>query len=165
MTDQDNFKSTLDQFYTYLSGILELYRNAVPVLKEELDAIMDDSVEVLDQSLKSQQALLLQTKNFEQQTANYLSKLNIKAVNLTEMTQQLSEAEKFRFFNLIGEFELVMTKVNYYKDKCHTLLQSKLYIIDKALAGQDQQRDNTTYNRDASEVHGALLPKTFEKKI
>lgn len=165
MSDKQEFQLVLNQFYEYLSGILKLYQNAVPVLKEELEAIMQDEIEVLDQSLKSQQALLLQTKSFEQQAAGYLSKLNIKAGNLTEMTRQLPEEEQFRFFDLLGEFELTMTEVNYYKEKCRVLLQSKLYTIDKVLSRQDLQKDNTTYNQKAAEVHGTLLPKAFEKKI
>ena len=165
MTDKIEFNVALDQFHEYLSGILKIYQNAVPVLKEELDAIMNDEIEVLNQSLKSQQALLLQTKSFDQQTVSFLSKLNIKAKNLTEMVQQLPKEERLRFFNLLGEFELTMTEVNYYKDKCRVLLQSKLYTIDKALTRQDLQKDNTTYSQDATEVHGALFPKSFEKKI
>lgn len=165
MSDKQEFQLVLNQFYEYLTGILNLYQNAVPVLKEELEAIMQDEIEVLDQSLKSQQALLLQTKSFEQQAAGYLSRLNIKAGNLTEMVQQLPEKEQFRFFDLLGEFELTMTEVNYYKEKCRVLLQSKLYTIDKVLSKQDLQKDNTTYNQNAAEVHGTLLPKAFEKKI
>lgn len=165
MTDKSEFNIALDQFHEYLSGILKIYQNAVPVLKEELEAIMNDEIDVLNQSLKSQQALLLQTKNFDQQTVSFLSKLNIKAKNLTEMVQQLPKEERLRFFDLLGEFELTMTEVNYYKDKCRVLLQSKLYTIDKTLTRQDLQKDNTTYNQNAAEVHGTLFPKSFEKKI
>jgi hypothetical protein len=165
MTDHNDYHAVLDQFHEYLTGILKLYQSAVPVLKEELDAIMKDEIAVLDQSLKSQQALLLKTKNFDQQTADYLSKLGIKAKNLTEMARQLPDGEQFRFFDLLGEFELTMTEVNYYKEKCRVLLQSKLYTIDKALSRQDLPKDNTTYNQNAGEVHGTLFPKSFEKKI
>ena len=165
MTDAKEFNSTLDQFHEYLSGILKLYRNAVPVLRKELEAIMQDEIDVLDQSLKSQQALLLQTKNFDHQTADYLARLNIKAANLTEMAQQLPAEAQFRFFDLLGEFELAITEINYYKEKCRVLLQSKLYAIDKVLSKQDLPKDNTTYNQDAAEVRGTLLPKSFEKKI
>jgi len=165
MTDNIEFKMILDHFHEYLSGILKLYQNAVPVLKEELEAIMNDEIDVLNQSLKSQQALLLQTKSFDQQTASFLSKLNIRAKNLTEMIQQLPKEEQLSFFNLLGEFELTMAEVNYYKDKCRVMLQSKLYTIDKALTRQDLQKDNTTYNQNATEVHGNLFPKSFEKKI
>jgi len=165
MTNKNEFNMALDQFHEYLSSILKLYQNAVPVLKNELEAIMNDEIDVLNQSLKSQQALLLQTKNFDQQTASFLSRLNIRAKNLTEMAQQLPEDDQLRFFGLLGEFELVMTEVNYYKDKCRVLLQSKLYIIDKALTKQDVQKDNTTYSQNATEVHGTLFPKSFEKKV
>ena len=165
MTDKKEFNMILDQFHEYLTGILKLYQKAVPILKEELDAIMQDEIEVLNESLKSQQALLLQTKSFDRQVAEYLSRLQIKANNLTEMTKQLPTEEGYRFFNLLGEFEQTMTEVNYYKDKCRVVLQGKLYTIDKVLSKQDMQKDNTTYNQNAAEVHGALFPKSFEQKI
>lgn len=165
MTDNKDFQIALDQFHEYLTGILRIYQSAVPVLKEELEAITQDKMDVLDQSLKSQQALLLKTRNFDQQTASYLSRLGIKAKNLTEMVKQLPKEEQLRFFDLLGEFELTMTEVNYYKEKCRVLLQSKLYAIDKLLSKQDLPKDNTTYNQSAAEVHGSLFPKSFEKKI
>ncbi|MEL7656685.1 MAG: flagellar export chaperone FlgN, partial [Bacillota bacterium] len=130
-----------------------------------LEAIMQDEIDVLNNSLKSQQALLLQTRNFDQQTASYLSKLNIKANSLTEMAQQLPKDDGLRFFSLLGEFELTMTEVNYYKEKCRVLLQSKLYTIDKVLSKHESQKDNTTYDQKAAEVHGSLFPKSFETKV
>lgn len=165
MTDIKEYTVILDQFHEYLSGILKIYQDSVPVLKTELEAIMGDEIDVLDQSLKSQQALLLKTRNFEQQTASFLSRLDIKAGNLTEMAQQLPKDQRLRFFDLLGEFELTMTEVNYYKDKCRVLLQSKLYTIDKILTKQDLQKNTTTYNQNAAEVQGTLFPKAFEKKI
>lgn len=165
MTDNKEYTAVLDQFHEYLSGILKIYQDSVPVLKAELEAIMGDEIDVLNQSLKSQQALLLKTRNFDQQTANFLSRLNIKARNLTEMAQQLPKEQQLRFFDLLGEFELTMTEVSYYKDKCRVLLQSKLYAIDKILSKQDLQKNTTTYNQNAAEVQGTLFPKSFEKKI
>ncbi len=165
MADKKEYNMTLEQFHEYLSGILKLYQSAIPVLKEELEAIVNDEIEVLNRSLKSQQTLLLQTKSFDQKIAGYLISLNIKAGNLSEMARQLPEEEQFRFFDLLGEFELAMTEVNYYKEKCRVLLQSKLYTIDKALSGQDQKKNTTTYNQNAAEVRGTLLSEAFEKKI
>lgn len=165
MTEKKEFDITLDHFHEYLLGILKLYQNSVPVLKEELEAIMQDQIEILNESLKSQQALLLQTKNFDKQVADYLSKLNINARNLTEMAQQLPKEERLRFFSLLGEFEFTMAEVNFYKEKCRIILQSKLYAIDKFLSKQEIQKDNTTYNQSAGEVHGSLFAKSFETKI
>ncbi len=165
MTNTSDFDKILDKFYNYLLGILKLYQKAIPILKEELDAIMNDEIEILNESLKAQQALLLQTKNFDGQVAGYMANLNITAKNLSEMAGKLPKEEGLRFFNLLGEFELTMTEVNYYKEKCRMLLQSKLYSIDKVLSTQALPKDNTTYNKNAAEIHGNLFSKAFEKKI
>ena len=165
MTDKIQYDQTLEQFLAYLFGILQIYRNAVPILKAELDAIMEDDIETLNESLKSQQALLLRTRNFDDHAADFLSGLGINAENLTEAARQLPEEDGLRFFDLLGEFELIMTEVNYYKDKCRALLQSKLYMIDKTLSKLVIQKDNTTYDQNASEIHGTLFPGSFETKI
>jgi hypothetical protein len=181
MTDKIQYDQTLEQFLAYLFGILQIYRNAVPILKAELDAIMEDDIETLNESLKSQQALLLRTRNFDDHAADFLSGLGINAENLTEAARQLPEGDGLRFFDLLGEFELIMTEVlverqkkailgyaaevNYYKDKCRALLQSKLYMIDKTLSKLVIQKDNTTYDQNASEIHGTLFPGSFETKI
>lgn len=165
MTEKKDYNIVLDKFYEYLVGILRLYQKAIPILKEELDAIANDEIDKLDESLKSQQALLLTTKNFDKQVAEYLKALGIEAKNLSDMAGQLPKEEGLRFFGLLGEFDLTMSEVNHYKDKCRVLLQSKLYTIDKVLSRQDLPKDNTTYSSSATEIHGTLFPKTFEKKV
>ena len=165
MTDKTQYKKTLEQFLEYLSDIIQLYRSAVPILKEELDSIVRDDIDSLNESLKCQQALFLKTKSFDEQTEFFLSALGIKAENLTEMARQLPAKDGLRFFNLLGEFEPVMAEVNYYRDKCRMLLQNKLYTIGKALSKPADQKDNITYNQNASEINAALFPKSFETKI
>lgn len=165
MTDQKNFNAILDDFHDYLLGILGHYKNLIPILKDELNSILSDNVEALDENLKSQQVLLIQTKTFNKQVNDFSAKLNISAKNLTEMALQLKKEDQIRFFGLLGDFENTMTEVNFYKEKCRVLLQSKLYVIEKILSSQDAQRDNTTYDRNASEVQGGLFAKSFEQKI
>lgn len=165
MTEKKQFKATLDDFHEYLIGILNQYQNAIPVLKKELAAITEDQLDDLNDTLKSQQALLLQTKNFGKKVTEYLSQLNISAKNLTEMVTKLPEEEQMRFFNIIGEFDQTVEEVNFYKDKCRTLLQSKLYGIGKILERNDIKKENMTYDQNASEIQSALFPKAFEKKI
>lgn len=165
MADKTEYELTLDQFHEYLAGILKLYQRAIPILKDELNAIVEDELDVLNESLKSQQALLLQTRNFDRNVSGYLSKLGLLAGNLTEMANQLEKDQGLRFFHLLGEFEQTMSEVNYYKEKCRMLLQSKLYAIDKMLSTQEIQKDNTTYDKNAAGIQGTLFPKAFEKKI
>jgi hypothetical protein len=66
------------QFHEYLSGILKIYQIPYRCSKRNWKRSWAMRIDVLNQSLKSQQALLLKTRNFDQQTANFLSRLNIK---------------------------------------------------------------------------------------
>ena len=165
MTDKKIDNKALDQFHEYLRSILLLYQNAIPVLKEELEFILQDNIDSINECLKLQQALLLQTKSFEQNVASYLTKLNISAKTLSEMILKLPNEEQLRFYFLLGQFQQVMIELNFYKEKCRVLLQSKLYSIDKVLSKQEVQKNNTTYNQNATEVLGTLIPKSFETKI
>lgn len=160
----DAKKEILDNFYEYLCGILKLYEDILSVLKKELDAICRDDISSLDENLKTQQALLYQTKNFDREIAGYISQLNIEASNLTSLIRQIPEEQQLRFYALLGRFAAVVQDVDFYRDKCQTMLQTKLYGIEKSLAEQTGRKETKSYNRDASEIHNQF-PKSFETTI
>ena len=163
-TDAKNIKTEiLDNMYEYLCGILKLYEDMLPVLKEELDAICRDDISSLDENLKTQQALLFKTKNFDREIRCYISQLNIEATNLSSLILKIPEEHQLRFYALLGRFAEVMQDVDYYRDKCQTMLQTKLYTIEKALA-RTGRKETKTYDRNASEIQNQL-PNSFETII
>jgi hypothetical protein len=165
MTNNQPQDQVLEQFLEYLDGVLHLYKDMVPILESEIDAIMRDDIDYLNKSLKSQQALVLKIESFDKQLAYFLSLLGIKAVNLTEMAQQLPEEDGAKFFNLLREYEPVMTKVVHYKDKCTMLLNTKLYMIEKTLSKLMTLKEHITYDQNAAEVQNTMLSKSFELKV
>lgn len=152
-TQTSDYNKILDNFYDYLCGTLKLYEDLLPVLKEELHAISEDDTRSLDEKLITQQALLYQTKHFNRNVAEYTARLDLAEGNLTSLILQMPEEQQLRFYALLGRFAAVLEEVCFYKDKCETLLQSKLYSIDKALIGQKGRIENITYDRNAAEVH------------
>lgn len=165
MTLSPNSKGLLDEFYNYLCGILEVYRDLVPVLKTELSAIEEDKIDLLDKSMQSQQSLLLKTRSFDTTVEKYMTELGYPVGKLSDLIDMLPAEEKGTFSQLLEQFSLTLKEVNFYKEKCTALLQSKLYTIDKYLEQHAEQKDNVTYNNKASEVQTSLFPKAFEKKI
>ena len=165
MSENKDTNIILNQFHAYLSSILKVYQDLVPVLKSELTSIQKDDVDMLNDCLKSQQALLIQTRNFDNKVKEYQSQLNITAVNLSEMALSLPKDAQLQFFELLGQFGKTSEEVRFYQEKCRTLLQSKLYLIDKVLSKANIQKDNVTYNKDAAEVQKALFSKSLEIKI
>lgn len=165
MSENKEFDMVANQFHDYLSMILKIYQDLIPVLRSELEAIEKDNVDELNDCLKSQQALLLQTKDFETKTNKYQSKLGISAGTLSEMILKLPEGCRLPFYEVLGQFGQTSSEVKFYQEKCRSLLQSKLYLIDKVLSKMDVQKDNITYNKDASEVQGSLFAKSLEIKF
>jgi hypothetical protein len=165
MTNLKSYETTLDDFHRYLQGVLKLYQDMVPILKEQLKSIEKDDVEAINASLTSQQALILHTKSFDNRVASYLSSLGISATNLTQLISQLPESQQLRFSELLGQFGNTMTEINFYKEKCSVLIHSKLHLIDKTLSRQRNQKDHKIYNEKASGLQGSLLSKSFEKKV
>jgi len=164
-TDRTEFDIALDQFQEYLTDILELYRQMIPLLREEFDHILKDDISQLDKNMKAQQALLLRTKNFDAKIAEYQSALIISGSTLSQMALQFPEEKRDVFFELIGQFQRTLEEVEFYKEKCRTLLQNKLYRIEKNLAKAGVQKNNKTYDQNAEEVRNFLISKAFEKKI
>ena len=61
--------------------------------------------------------------------------------------------------------ETTFRQINFYRDKCRSLLQARLHRIDKVLSAHSVPRDKATYDRNASGVQSGLLPQSFEKKV
>lgn len=165
INENKDFNNTIQNFYEYLSSVLKHYRDTVPLLKEELLSIQSDDIDTLNEKLKSQQVLMLQTKNFKRDIDEYMARLNITANNLSSMIFQFPEKEQLRFYALLGDFELTAGELEFYREKCRIMLQSKLYVIDRKLALMTNQMNNTTYGQDAEAVHNSVLPKSFETTI
>lgn len=163
MTDNLNteYIKTLDSFYEYLFGIVKLYEDILPVNKDELESISREDIHSLDENLKTQQALLYRTKNFDNEIAGYTSRLNINAENLSSLILQLPEDHQLRFYALLGRFAAAIQEVSFYKEKCRVMLQTKLYTIDKILADHKGSVENKTYGRDASD-ETTKTSKSFE---
>jgi hypothetical protein len=155
----------IDEFYDYLQGVKEIYTDIIPVLRDEIDRIARDDIAALDETLRRQQALILRTRNFDDKVAGYLKRLGIRASTLTETIQEFPEDDRFRFYDFLGEFDRVVEQVDFYRNKCRELLQSKLYDIDRRLAGVPNKWESVTYDEKAGEVTKSLRSKTFEKKI
>ena len=165
MLENKGFHASLNQFQEYLSTILKVYQDLIPVLKRELEAVSKDDIDELDSCLKVQQALMLQTRNFDIKIKEFQSMLNITAANLSELVINLPKENQMPFFEILSQFERASEEVKFYQEKCRSLLQSKLYFIDKVLSKAKIQKDGVTYNKDAAGIPGSLFSKTLEVKI
>ena len=165
MTQANNFNAILDEFYNYLLDVYNIYKDLIPILQEELTAIEGSNMELLNNSMKAQQSLLLKTRSFDSTLEQYLSALGFSVTKLSDMLTLLPQDEMLRFSQLLGRFSQTMTEVSFYKEKCSSMLQSKLYTIDRVLETQAGLKDNITYDRKAEEIQTSLFSKTFEKKI
>jgi flagellar biosynthesis/type III secretory pathway chaperone len=165
MDNGQSAKAVIDELYDYLLSVKQIYTDIVPVLREEIDRISRDDVAALDETIKQQQALVFRTRSFDDRIAEYLKRLGSAAPTLIETVQGFPEDERFRFYDFLGEFDQVIEQVNFYRDKCRELLQSKLYSVDKQLAAIPHKWESTTYDNKAGEVTKSLHSKAFEKKI
>ncbi|HVI41911.1 MAG TPA: flagellar export chaperone FlgN [Anaerovoracaceae bacterium] len=165
ITNRKSFDKTLDAFHEYLSQVLDLYQKIVTMLQEEFEYILKDDLQALDESMKSQQALLFKTRNFDKMILQYQSELDISGNTLAEMINQFPTEKRQLFQTISGQFQITIDEINFYKEKSRSLLQTKLYQIDKELSKKSANKDNTTYNQNAAEVRSSLFSKAFEAKI
>ena len=165
MAEKKEFKQILDCFYGYLFGVVKLHQEEVPKLKEELALIQEDNIEGLNSNLNLQQSFLYQIKNFDIEVAGYMNQLNLSGRNLSEVILQLPQEEQMRFYKLLSEFEVTIKEVQFYKEKCQSLLQTKLYVVNKKISSFELKKDKTIYGKDGKEAETSAFPKTFEKNI
>ena len=165
MLETIEYKETLDSFYNYLFGVIKLHRDTIPKLKDELMLIQSNSIEALGDNLNQQQVFLYQIKNFDEEVSGYMEKLSLKGKDLTEVIQQLPIDEQERFNELLSRFKETAKELDFYKEKCKTLLQTKLYAINKNMAQLKSKQEKTTYGENGKEEGSFNIPKTFEKSI
>jgi hypothetical protein len=107
----------------------------------------------------------MQTKEFDKEIARYMEALNLEGKNVTEVVAQLPEAYHLRFYGLIGEFNTTIKEVEFYKEKCKLLLESKLHLIGKKIEAIQTREGNQTYSEVGKKDQPMRLPNAFEKKI
>jgi len=158
-------KKVVDNFYDYLFGVIKLHRETIPKLKDELLLIQSNSIDELNDNLNHQQLFLYQIKNFDEEVADFMNKLNLTGKKLSEVIQQLPEDEQMRFYDLLGQFEETSMEIQFYKGKCQNLLETKLHVVNKKIEQFKLKSDKTTYSEDGTEVENVTLLKAFEKSI
>jgi Mg2+ and Co2+ transporter CorA len=155
----------IEEFYQYLFGVIKLHRDLIPKLKDELMLIESGSVEALTENINRQQSFVLQTRRFDQDVKKYMEALNLRGNNITEVVAQLPEEYRLRFYGLIGEFDETVKEMNFYKEKCKVLLETKLHIVEQKLSTVENRNVNKLYSQDGKKDSSISLPKTLEKKI
>ncbi|WP_296560053.1 flagellar export chaperone FlgN [uncultured Acetobacterium sp.] len=165
MLETIEYKQTLDSFYDYLFGVIKLHRDTIPKLKDELMLIQSNSIDELSDNLNHQQIFLYQIKNFDQEVAAYMEKLNVSGKNISEVINQFPEDQQDRFAKLLAEFKEVAKEIEFYKNKCQTLLQTKLHVVNKNIAQYKAKQEKTTYGEDGKNDSSIKIPSAFEKSI
>ncbi len=155
----------LDDLYDYMSGILDLYRDAIPMLKSELDAIVDEDTEKLNQSMNAQQAIILKTRDFDERMAEFSKLIEVPNGSLQDLSANLPGDEGKRFSKLHDEFKVTIEEVLFYRNKCREMLTTRMHNLERILDGTGNPQESTTYNSTASEVQTSLFPKSFQTKI
>ena len=155
----------IEEFYNYLFGVIKLHRDLIPKLKDELMLIESGSVEALTENINRQQSFVLQTGRFDADIKKYMDGLNLTGNNITEVVVQLPEEYRLRFYGLIGEFDQTVKEMNFYKEKCQSLLELKLHLVEQKLATFENRNVNKLYLPDGKKDSTISLPKTLEKKI
>ncbi|MDK2941264.1 MAG: hypothetical protein PWP56_777 [Acetobacterium sp.] len=165
MLETNEYKETLDSFYDYLFGVIKLHRDTIPKLKDELMLIQSNSIDELNDNLNHQQIFLYQIKNFDQDVATYMEKLNVSGKNISEVISQFPESERPRFKELLTQFKETAKEIEFYKNKCQTLLQTKLHMVNKNIAQFKAKQDKMTYGEDGKKEGSVKIPSAFEKNI
>ncbi|WP_373484896.1 flagellar export chaperone FlgN [Acetobacterium malicum] len=165
MLETNEYKETLDSFYDYLFGVIKLHRDTIPKLKDELMLIQSNSIDELNDNLNHQQIFLYQIKNFDQDVAIYMEKLNVSGKNISEVISQFPESERPRFEELLTQFKETAKEIEFYKDKCQSLLQTKLHMVNKNIAQFKAKQDKMTYGEDGKNDSNIKIPSAFEKSI
>ena len=153
-----------NSFYKYLSNLLELYKGSIPVVMKKFNAINSDDIELLDKTIQVQQAFLLQTRGFEKKTNDFLEGLGLLGSTLGAVIPQLPLEDQDKFYSLLGEFDYTLKEIQFLNEKCQTLLQAKLYVINSKMSHGEFSSESNFYSKSAKEVE-KLKSNSFITRI
>lgn len=158
------YNSIVDPLYRKLSDLLKLHQSVIPVLKDELNSIISEDTGALDECLKSLQSLTLQIRVLEKEAEEILRSNGIATGNLSDLIRQLPGKEQTRFLSLKNQFAASLREISFYRDKCGTMLKTRLFRLEKKHWG-------TVSNEDADQSRqptGGAAPspsKIFEVTV
>ena len=151
--------SRYDKFYTYLCELHSSHLRLIDLLKNKLVAISDSDLDTLDDTIKEEQVYVLASKSFENNIARYRRELSLSGDKLSEIIPNMPDDEQGRFFEIFENLESGLSLANELNQKCQTLLESKLYSINKSLR-ELENKSPSTYSKLGSDKSGNLLTKS-----
>lgn len=164
MNDTLAYNDITDVFYEKLHDLLKLYQRVIPVLKDELNSIINEDIFALDECLKSLQALTFQLRALEKESEDILKKNGASNGNFSEAIQEMPANKQVRFFSLKKQFDTSLREISFYRDKCAIMLETRLIRIEKKRLYAMQNEDaacKQNPNRDKTPSQ----PKIFEVTV
>ena len=164
MHDALAYNSILDPLYRKLGDLLKLHQSVIPVLKNELNCIISEDIGTLDECLRSLQSLTLQIKVLEKEAEAILQSNGISTGNLSDLIRQLPGKDQTRFLSLKAQFAGSLREISFYRDKCETMLKTRLFRLEKKHWGTVSNED-AEHTRQAAGAEAPSPSKVFEVTV
>lgn len=164
MHDALAYNSIVESLYRKLSDLLKLHQSVIPVLKDELNSIISEDIATLDECLRSLQALTLQIKVLEKEAEEILQSNGISTGNLSDLIRQLPGKDQTRFLSLKAQFAASLREISFYRDKCGTMLKTRLFRLEKKHWGAVSSEE-ADYSRQATGGEAPSPSKVFEVTV
>lgn len=152
-TESGVILSAYDKFHAYLCELLQSYDKLSSLLQEKLTVVQADDTGRLDGIIKEEQVFVLISKGFDASIKKYREELSLQGETLSSIVKELPGEERQRFQDVFRQLQSKLSEVKGLNERCQSLIQEKLYSLDKTIKGLDKSA-TTTYNKDKSTPAG-----------
>lgn len=138
-----------DKFHAYLCELDSGFAKLAELLHQKLDALERFDIAKLDTIIKEEQVYVLLSKGFDNNIKSHRDKLSLSGEKLSDIIEELPEAEKQRFKDVFVRLKSSLDEVKTLNTKCQGLIEERLYTLDKAIKELDASA-GATYGKAGS---------------
>lgn len=154
-----------DKFYSYLEDLEQSYGRLSDLLRQKMVAVDQYDIGKLDEIIKEEQVYVLLSKGFDGNIASFREKLSLSGDTLSSCIDEMPGEEQERFHRQFRRLESTLAEVKGLNEKCQSLIEERLYSIEKSIKEMDKS-EGTTYQKGGSSGSGPeQKPRIFTKSI
>lgn len=144
-----NQQKQYNKFYAYLDELDQSYGRLADLLRQKLVAVDRFDVERLNAIIKEEQVYVLLSRGFEGNLRSHREKLGVRGDTLSEIIEELPGEEQARFRQQMKRLKATLDNVKGLNERCQTLIETRLYTIDKSIRELDKSV-GSTYKKDTT---------------
>ena len=155
----------MQKYLEFLQEYCSFLTDTVAQQENQLAALLEQDVKVMEQAAGRQQAIAMQMKNMEENRLKYQEQAGFaKELTLQQVAQQCEGEQRQKLLQMQHQFQEAVSQIRFLNQKIAEVAQTSLKVIELALT-PEKHADTQRYTASGSMSEDAGSGSVFETKI